>query len=114
MVFDILLIALLFSVFLATYIAVEKWQIYEIVPASFTEKNVEATLTTEETPFITEVRIIKEVGGEYLILDCFDNTLGKCELDPRFFSEKDRAQLKEGIVFPSDSELRNFLASQNS
>ncbi len=112
--FDILMIALLFLVFVGTYIIVERWNAYEIVPASFDEKDVDATVVEEEAPYITQIRIIKEIDGEYVILDCFDNSLGKCELDPKHLSEKDRLSLKEGVVFSSGDDLNNFLASQNS
>ena len=73
------------------------------------------TQTKEENiPFITDTRTVAEYKDGIGIFDSFGNLLEVCPLDVTRLPHADRQLLKDGMIFDSEGELRNFLESLDS
>lgn len=67
-----------------------------------------------DAPYITETRTVRETRGVLGIYDCFGNLLETCDAELSYLPSGDRALLREGVVFSSEGELRDFLESLDS
>ncbi len=68
----------------------------------------------ENIPFITDIRTVAEYKDGIGIFDGFGNLLEVCPLDVTQLPYADRQLLKDGMIFDSEGELRNFLESLDS
>lgn len=65
-------------------------------------------------PYITDTRTVAEYENGLGIYDCFGELVETFETNLSILSAADRKLLKEGIVFDSEGEMRDFLESFGS
>ncbi len=74
------------------------------------DENVKANTA----PYITDTRTVAEYENGLGIYDCFGELIETFETNLSLLSAADRKLLKEGIVFDSEGEMRDFLESFGS
>ena len=67
-----------------------------------------------DVPFITDTRRVAEYENILGIYNCFGELIGTFSADLSVLPMSDRKLLKEGIVFDSEGEMRDFLESLDS
>lgn len=123
--FPLGILFLMATFFFATKSALHRFSFYSLSPYEeetetlVPKKALSATASGEENvapdaPYITDTRTVKESHGILGIYDCFDNLLETFDIDLTRLPIKDRELLREGVVFASEGEARDFLESFDS
>lgn len=69
---------------------------------------------SDDAPYITDTRTVREYEGVIGVYDCFDRLLTVYDIDVSFLPYSDRAMLREGILFSSTGEACDFIESLDS
>ena len=125
-VIEVLFLVFLIIVPFASYFGVAHWKSYSfsdsvitvepqgIIEGSAMHNPENPSESENDIPYITETRTVKEYRGGLGVYDCFGNLLASYETNLSVLTKEDRKNLREGIVFPSESETYEFIESFDS